>query len=93
MYISRHSFVIGGIHYDAVSSTVHYQAFRKHQGRDTDTISVDAVEFIAMLAQHIPPARCRGFCVTLVSLTQSCQKALRVCQNAVSVSRNTLIVL
>jgi len=38
------------------SSTVHYQAFRKHQGRDTDTISVDAVEFIAMLAQHIPHA-------------------------------------
>ena len=56
MYISRHPFVIGGIHYDAVSSTVHYQAFRKHQGRDTDTISVDAVEFIAMLAQHIPHA-------------------------------------
>jgi len=45
MYISRHPFVIGGIHYDAVSSTVHYQAFRKHQGRDTDTISVDAVDY------------------------------------------------
>ena len=26
-------------------------------GRDTDTISVDAVEFIAILAQHIPHAR------------------------------------
>jgi len=49
MYISRHPFVIGGIHYDAVSSTVHYRAFRKHQGRDTDTISVDAVEFIAVI--------------------------------------------
>ena len=57
LYMSRHPFVAGGIHYDAVSGTVHYRAFRKHRGRDTDTISVDAVEFIAILAQHIPHAR------------------------------------
>lgn len=57
LYMSRHPFIAGGIHYDAVSGTVHYRAFRKHKGRDTDTISVDAVEFIAMLAQHIPHAR------------------------------------
>jgi hypothetical protein len=61
LYMSRHPFVAGGIHYDAVSSTVHYRAFRKHVGRDTDTISVDAVEFIAMLAQHIPHARRHQF--------------------------------
>lgn len=57
LYMSRHPFVAGGIHYDAVSGTVHYQAFRKHKGRGTDAISAEAVEFIAMLAQHIPHAR------------------------------------
>jgi len=57
LYMSRHPFATGGIHYDPVSGTVHYQAPREHQGRKTDVLSTEAVEFISFLAQHIPHAR------------------------------------
>jgi hypothetical protein len=57
LYMSRHPFATGGIHYDPVSDTVHYQSARKHVGRKTDVISTDAVEFIFWLSQHIPHAR------------------------------------
>ena len=57
LYMSRHPFATGGIHYDPVSGTVHYQATREHQGRKTDLLITEAVEFISFLAQHIPHAR------------------------------------
>jgi hypothetical protein len=40
----------GGIHYDPVSHTVHYQSPRKHAVRDTDVLSADAIDFIAWLS-------------------------------------------
>lgn len=60
-YMARHPFNPKGIHYNAERGTVRYQAPRVHGTRKTDTIEVDAVDFIAMLAQHIPHRRRHQF--------------------------------
>jgi len=60
-YMARHPFNPRGIHYNADTGTVRYQAPRVHGTRKTDTIKVDAVDFIAILAQHIPHRRRHQF--------------------------------
>jgi hypothetical protein len=60
-YMSRHPFNPKRIRYDAVTATVRYRAHKTHARRNTDTIEVDAVEFIAILALHIPHARRHQF--------------------------------
>ena len=60
-YMARHPFNPRGIHYNADRGTVRYQAPRVHGTRKTDTIEVEAVDFIAMLAQHIPHRRRHQF--------------------------------
>ena len=60
-YMARHPFNPKGIHYNAHRGTVSYRAPRVHGTRKTDTIEVDAVDFIAMLAQHIPHRRRHQF--------------------------------
>ena len=60
-YMARHPFNPKGIHYNAHRGTVSYRAPRVHGTRKTDTIEADAVDFIAMLAQHIPHRRRHQF--------------------------------
>ena len=55
-YMSRHPFNPKRIVYNAATGTVRYRANKKNVRRNTDTIEVDAVEFIAILALHIPHA-------------------------------------
>ena len=56
-YMARHPFDPAGIRYDAAKGTVRYRAGRRHAVRKTAFIEVDALDFIAMLATHIPHAR------------------------------------
>jgi hypothetical protein len=56
-YVSRHPFDPWGIRYNKTTRTVRYRAKRRHATRNTDVIEVDAVDFIAIIAQHIPHAR------------------------------------
>ena len=53
-YMVRHPFDPRGIEYRPEEGTVRYRASRMHATRKTDTFEVDAVEFIAIIAQHIP---------------------------------------
>ena len=53
-YMVRHPFDPRGIEYRPKEGTVRYRASRMHATRKTDTFEVDAVEFIAIIAQHIP---------------------------------------
>jgi hypothetical protein len=57
MYMSRHAFNPKGIEYDAEAGQVHYRPGRKHPVTRVEVMTFDAVEFIALLAQHIPHAR------------------------------------
>lgn len=54
-YIYRHPFRLEGITYDEERGKVVYQARRAHGLKGTDTQEFDPVEFIGVLARHIPP--------------------------------------
>jgi len=60
-YAARHPFNPKRITYNPKTGKVIYKANRIHGRRKTDTVEAHAVDFIAMLAQHIPHRRRHQF--------------------------------